>query len=201
MRLPAPDSELAPSDNEWGVPLLDASLQPDAVTAPVVPWGSVARTTRHGGVWHFYVDDARFTRARLAEQVANTLPAAVVEPNFSIFDWTPRAEALWSVYRKRRVAWQLQRRGIPVFVDVCMPEHVHDLALLGVPVGWRAYATRGFEARAADVAREYGLAANHCGARPLLLVVGGGAKVRSIVGTLPGAVHVTDHMTQRLRDG
>ena len=52
--------------------------------------------------------------------------------------------------------------------------------LLGVPAGWRAYATRGYNANVAEIAAEYELAAQHAGERPLFLVYGGGAAVQSL---------------------
>lgn len=191
MRLAIADSTLLPTDNAWGVPSLLLECQPERIIAPVLRWGSVSRTTQHGGTWVTYVDDYRFGRwETMASRMAATVPAAAVEPNFSVFDWTPRAEALWSIYRKRRVARELQELGVPVFVDLCVPREHFDLALLGVPVGWRAYATRGFDARADDVVAEYGLAKVLAGREPLLLVYGGGAKVSAVVARLPGAVHV-----------
>jgi len=200
MRIAVKDSTLIPSDNEWGVPSLDPKIQPASIMAPIVSWGSVSRAKQHGGTWVFYVDDYRFSSPALAEQVADSFPAAAAEPNYSVFDWTPRAEALWSVYRKRRVAWELQRRGVDVFVDLCMPEPHLDLALLGVPKGWRAYATRGFEARPNDVVREYLLAAKHAGGNPLLLVYGGGRGIAEVVRTMPGAVHCADYNASRTRE-
>jgi hypothetical protein len=172
------------------VPTLRLDCQPARIIAPIVRWGSVSRATRHGGTWCFYCDDYRFGDwTSLAQRVAATEPAAVVEPNFSTFDWTPRAEALWSVYRKRRVARELQELGVPVFVDLCVAAEHRDLALLGVPRGWRAYATRGFEARPEDVTAEFKLAAGHAGVAPLMLVFGGGPRVAAVAGQL-GAVHV-----------
>jgi uncharacterized protein DUF4417 len=178
-----------PTDNEWGVPALSLSGQPDAFVAPLVQWGSVPRTAKHGGTWSFYVDDYRFSAASVS-QIATSNPAACVEPNYSVFDWTTRAEALYSILRKRRAAWELHLVGIPTWVDLCMPENVLDIALLGVPKGWRAYATRAFANRVQDVAREYERAANHAGCEPMFLVYGGGRKAAELCLTLPGAMHV-----------
>lgn len=188
------DSRLFSTDNEWGIPSLDPELQPAAIAGPVVCWGSVARTTQHGGTWVFYTDDWRFASARLVEQIVASDPSAAVEPNYSVYDWTPRAEVLWSVYRKRRIARELQEAGVPVLVDLCMPACHAGLALLGVPRGWRAYATRGFEARADDVRAEHAIATEHAGGRPLLLVFGGGKRIAELCRELPGAIHCPDHM-------
>jgi len=189
MRL-ATDSYIYPSDNEWGIPSLRLDVQPERVVAPIVRWGSVSRKTSHGGTWCFYVDDYRFAGSNIASQVIATVPAACVEPNYSVFDWTSRAEALWTVYKKRRIARELQEAGVPVYVDVCVPESFSDLTLLGVPKGWRSYATRAFEVRPDDVIAEYQLAADHAGSEPLMIVYGGGKKIAERLASLPGTVHV-----------
>jgi hypothetical protein len=188
MRL-ATDSRLRPTDNEWGVPALPIEGQAVAVHAPVTRWGAVSRSTQGIGTWVFYTDDYRFAAARLAEQVIATNPLGCVEPNYSVYDWTPRAEVLASVYRKRCVAADLIAAGVPVFVDLCMPRDHADLSLLGVPLGWRSYATRGFEVRPSDIRAEFEIARSHAGSHPLFLVYGGGAGVAAVCGEL-GAVHV-----------
>lgn len=191
MRVANVDSTLWPSDNEWGVPTLLIDCQPDRVVAPVVRWGSVARSTRHGGTWCFYVDDYRFGPwESLAERAARTVPTACVEPNYTAHDWSPRAEVLWGVYRKRRIARELQALGVPTFVDLCLPAEHFDIALLGVPRGWRAYATRGYEARAEEIREEYARAREQAGREPLVLVYGGGPRVAAVTAELPGCVHV-----------
>jgi len=179
-------SELYPSTNEWGIPdLLNES--PTCLPVPLLAWGSVARTHVHGGTWHFYVDDRRFA-AMTPVQVIRTGCRAAVEPNYSVFDHTPRALALQAVYRKRRVARELQAGGVQVFVDLCMPHP--DLALIGVPRGYRGFATRGWEARPEDVEAEYRLAYDHGGGEPVMLVYGGGPKVQAVCAGLPGTIYV-----------
>ena len=166
-------------------------MQTETITAPIVRWGSVSRKTQHGGTWCFYVDDYRYGAwETLASRVRATNPAACVEPNYSAFEWTDRARVLWDVYRKRRVALQMQQSGIPILVDCCVPYEHYDLALIGVPKGWKSYATRGFEARAGEIEMEYRLAADHCAAPPLMLVYGGGPRVAEVCKSLPGTVHV-----------
>ncbi len=191
MRVIPYNSTLHPTDNEWGVPQLMIERQPDQIIAPIVRWGSVSRKTKHGGTWCFYVDDYRFgVWETLAERVAKTNPAACVEPNYSAFDWTPRAHVLWDIYRKRRIARELQLLQVPVWVDLCMPREHFDLALLGVPKGWKYYATRSFEARHDEIEHEYRLAADHCGSEPIMLVYGGGKKTADAASSLPGTVHI-----------
>jgi uncharacterized protein DUF4417 len=180
-----------PAGNPWGIPDLDPARQPEAVPVPVWAWGTRPRTARHGGTWTFYVDDYRF-RAVLDEPaaVADTGAAAAVEPNISVFDDTPLALALAGVYRKRWCARYWQSRGLGVFVDLNLPERLLDRPewALGVPPGWRAFATRGYDRRADCLDVEYA-AALRFSPRPLFLVVGGGAAVAEWCQAHPGAVH------------
>lgn len=185
--------ELAfPSSNVWGIPDLDPALQPDAVPLPVWAWGSVARDRDHGGTWHFYVDDKRFAMVlRDPSRVIDTGCAACCEPNVSAFDSTPLAEVLAGILRKRTAAAVWQRAGVGVFVDVNMPARVLDRNewRLGVPDGWRAFSTRGYDRRPESLDDEYHAAERVAGGLPLLLVVGGGRKVAEWCRERPGVVH------------
>lgn len=53
----------------------------------------------------------------------------------------PKAVALAYVYQKRWLARYAQTHGIEIWVDLGMEAIHHDIALLGVPKGWKAYAT------------------------------------------------------------
>lgn len=165
------------TDNDWGVPLLDTHWQADALDLPVVGWGSIARKTRMKGTWHFYTEDNRF-EALWADPspIVNTRCVNVIEPNFSVFDQMPRAVALWGTFRKRWLARWWQSFGIRVFVDLNVSEEHADLNWLGVPQGWRAYATRGYTDRLDATEREYAAACEHAGTDDVLFVVVGGGK-------------------------
>jgi hypothetical protein len=129
-------------------PTLDPILQAQGAPAPVVRWGSRARTSKvPGGTVHFYSDDYRF-RALLAPGKADMVPASgastAVEPNWSTAPppRMTRLEALLLIRRKRLLAVSWQRSGLRILVDLNVDPAWRDLALLGVPPGWRAYATR-----------------------------------------------------------
>jgi hypothetical protein len=129
-------------------PTLDPLLQATGAPAPVVRWGSRARTSSvQGGTLHFYCDDYRF-RALLAPGKAAMVPASgasvAVEPNWSTAPppRMTRLEAMLLIRRKRLLAVSWQRSGLRILVDLNVDPAWLDLALLGVPPGWRAYATR-----------------------------------------------------------
>src|SRR5690606_5282009 len=68
------------------------------------------------------------------------------------------------------------------------------LNLVGVPRGWRAYATRGYAERLDDLDREYQIARDRCGSEPLFLVYGGGQPVQAFCQSR-GYLHSQEHRT------
>jgi len=173
-----PDA-IFPSDNEWGVPLLDTRLQALAVELPLERWGSGAgaRKRKIGGTWHFYTSDDRFEALwRDPMPVVLSGCAAAVEPNFTVSLDTPRAFALWCVYRKRWIARYWQSEGVRVLVDLNVPAEYADLTFLGVPKEWRAYITRGYGDRMEATVNEWRAACEHHGDDDILLTVYGGGK-------------------------
>jgi hypothetical protein len=182
---------LYPSNNEYGIPRLDPALQVERVSLPYTAWGSRSRAEVSSG-FHFYVDDYRF-QAILKDPF--TLPRCdyVVEPNISILPNTPLALALGSIYRKRWVAASWQSMGYRVAVDLNVPYSYRAENLIGVPKGWKAYATRAYADRLDQLDDEYNTAVSHAQSnRVLVLVVGGGKAAKEHCHKLPGAVHLQD---------
>lgn len=171
-----------PSDNHLGIPRLDAALQADAVDVPLTAWGSVARRELGTGTVHFYVDDRRFEPLwRDPGPIAKAGPPSVVEPNFSTSDQMPRAVAVWQTYRKRWLARYWQSFGIRVFVDLNVSSEHVELNLMGVPAGWRSYATRSHAVNGPEVFdAQFELARRHAGCWPVFLVIGGGKAAESL---------------------
>ncbi|NLF00813.1 MAG: DUF4417 domain-containing protein [Anaerolineales bacterium] len=179
----APDA-VWPTDNDWGVPLLDINLQARALDLPFVPWGTgnYPRKSKMPGTWHFYTEDYRFENL-WADPAPVVLSRCInaVEPNFSCYDQMPPAVALWQIYRKRWIARWWQSFGIRVFADLNVAEPHYALNLLGVPKGWTAWATRGYTKRMALTEREYEMACEHAGTTSILFVVyGGGVQVKEM---------------------
>ena len=188
---------LLPSDNAFDVPSLRADVQ-GAIAPPVMPWGALARGTHMAGTFVFYVDDSRFTALlRNPLQLNATGCTSAVEPNLTLSEQSPRAELIWAIFRKRYAARVWQDAGVSVFVDLNTPARFRELCMLGVPHGWRSFATRGYANRPDDVVAEHDFACTWAGGIPLLLVYGGGAKVEAMCRELAGAVYVPDHMQRR----
>ena len=189
------------SDNRLGIPRLDPDLASgEGVPLPVWAWGSKPRAAAHGGTWHFYVDDIRFsTLLRDPAQLLATGASAACEPNVSVYDDTPLALALATVYRKRWAARYWQSFGVRVFVDLNLPERVLDCPewRYGIPDGWPAFATRGYDARVDSLAFEWDVARSFGAALPCLLVVGGGRAVAAWCDGRPGVMHCGYGATKR----
>lgn len=167
------------SDNHWGVPLLDIGMQVERLELPLTRWGREARKSRMRGTWHHYTDDAKFRRLwERPTDLSNSGCVATVELNYSVHAQTPRAEVLHHTYRKRYLARLWQDFGIRIIVDLNVASHHAELNLLGVPHGWRAYATRGSVHRLTDLDAELTMAKTNAGRSDVLFVVyGGGAAV------------------------
>lgn len=132
------------SDNEWGVPTLDVTAQCLRVPTLVERWGRVARHgTRMPGLWHFYTDDYKFLGVwKDPDVVVRSGALAAVEPNFSTGTNFAKAEVLYNIWQKRWLASYWQSQGIDIVVDLNVEPIFADIALIGVPEGWRSYAIR-----------------------------------------------------------
>lgn len=183
-----------PSDNDYGIPSLVLERQADAFDLPIETWGAKGRG-RKVGTYHFYTEDYRFEAIwRRPDQLLQAGCVNVVEPNFSVYDQAPVAVAVWQTYRKRWLARYWQSMGLRVFVDLNVAR-LHDaINLMGVPRGWRAYATRGYTERLQALDDELAIARKHAGTNDVLfLVYGGGGKVQEWT-KANGAVWIVEDM-------
>jgi hypothetical protein len=149
------------------------------------------------GTWHFYVDDEKFSGVwKHPDSVLKTKCIATVEANFSTDDQMPLALGLYQIYRKRWLARYWQEYGLPIWVDLNVARPYYDYNLLGVPKGWRSYATSASDARIEILEEHAAVAQEHAGGHPIrLLVYGGGENVRAICGER-GWVNVPDARIQ-----
>lgn len=132
------EDALFPSDNEYGTPTLDLTMQADSVIAPCLKWGSISRRAKPNvRTVHFYTDDYKFEALwRKPEQLANLRPRSVVEANFSTSETMPLALVLGAIFQKRWMSRFWQSCGIRVFVDLNVQPRFYEANLLGVPKGW-----------------------------------------------------------------
>lgn len=141
------------TENEWGVPELSLALQMRKPPVLVERWGRIARHgTRMPGLWHFYTDDYKFTGVwKNPDSVVKSGAIAAIEPNFSTGQNYAKAEVLYNIWQKRWLASYWQTRGIEIVVDLNIEPIFADIALLGVPKGWRSYAVRMHDKEGYDI--------------------------------------------------
>lgn len=168
-----------PSDNDAEIPNLRMDMMATECTKPFCAWGEQKRTFNmcYQGVLHFYVDDYRFNSLyEHPEKILKMHPKNIVEPNFSLYADTPIAFGLQAIYKKRWIARCMQERGIKVFVDLNVNAKFYKLNMLGVPMGWTAFCTRGYSDRLNNLEYEYEIAKAWAqGEEPLFVIYGGGS--------------------------
>lgn len=155
-------------------------MQPKYAEIPFLCFGEQRRThdMMGTGTLHFYSDDYRFSAIfEHPEKVLNHHPANIVEPNFSLHCETPIAFGMQAIYKKRFVARAMQEKGINVFVDLNVDPKFAKLNLLGVPIGYSAFCTRGDGDRIANLELDFEIAKCVSNGNPLLFVVYGGGKI------------------------
>ena len=150
------------SDNEWGIPTLDLNYQCLSESTLIERWGRLARhNTRMPGMWHFYTEDYKFTGIwKNPDVLIRTGCKSAIELNFSTSIHHPKAEVLYNIWRKRWLARYWQNAGIQMVVDLNVEPLVWDLNMLGVPKGWKSYATRWY-ARFEDINWQFEQAKKH----------------------------------------
>jgi len=180
MNLRVPDA-MFPHTSELEIPQLDITKQAKFCDLPIRGWGSTSRRVRFRGTWHFYVEDAKFSALwKHPEAPLKTKAIACVEPNYSTDYQMPYPVVLYRVFQKRWLARYWQENGLEIFVDlnVADNDHWHKLNLVGVPQGWRSYATSASSSRLHILEKHAAIATEHAqGEKLRFLVYGGGKKV------------------------
>lgn len=172
----------AADDPDGPVPLLDLAMQAEQIPGPVYCWGSRPRSAPlPGGTWHCYSYDYRFRNlAKRPWKLPATAPYAAVEPNWSTWPEMDADEARRLTLLKRRIALAWQRSGVRIWVDLNVAPNHARVNLIGVPFGWRSYATRAHrDAGLTGLLADFGLACDRAGTDAIrFLVVGGSSRVR-----------------------
>lgn len=175
------DDRVYPSDNAFEIPVLIVERQPkNGLILPFCGWGTCGREKKMMGTYHFYVEDYRFDNVwKHPEKVVMSGCKAVVEPNFSLFDTTPIAFGLREIYKKRWIARYFQECGIDVYVDLNVSVKFQEYNKLGIPKGYNAFFTRGYDQRTDALESELAIAQEISGQEtPNFIVYGGGKKVK-----------------------
>jgi len=170
---------LFPSDNEFDIPTLLPLHPVSMLDIPFTPYGFQSRDNSNVGTYHFYVDDYRFDAIwDDPYKLIKSGCKAIVEPNLSLFNETPKSYGLFLIYKKRWIARFLQANEIKVLVDLNVSKKFRDLNQLGIPKGYNAFATRAYANRMDDLEAEYEVAKTISGLdNPFMVVYGGGKQV------------------------
>lgn len=168
------------SDNSFDIPTLKMSKENTYLQLPFKPYGADARTKTGVGTYHFYVDDYRFNAIwNDPTKLINSGCGAIVEPNCSLYETTPIGYGIFLIYKKRWIARFLQDFGIDVFVDLNVTEKFQKYNVLGVPQGYNAFFTRGYDNRMKALEQELQIAKDISGLEnPNFCVYGGSKKVK-----------------------
>lgn len=175
------DDRIYPGDNEFEIPVLMKDRQPlNGLILPFNGWGAGSRDKKMIGTYHFYVDDYRFENIwKHPEKVVLSGCKAIVEPNLSLFDTTPIAYGLQQIYKKRWIARYFQECGIDVYADLNVSVKFKEYNKMGIPKGYNAFFTRGYDQRLESLKGELEVAQEISGLQtPNLIVYGGGSKVK-----------------------
>ena len=197
----APDAPdiLFPSDNLYDVPTLDITLQADNLVLPIEKWGDKSRRGIHRGTYHFYTEDYKFLALwNDPTVIVNSQCVAAVEPNLSTNEMMPAAVGHFRIYQKRWMARFWQDYGVKIFVDLTVDPKFYDFNLLGVPDGWRAFATRAYSHQLDLLEREHEMAKTIAGGKPVMIVIGGGVEAEQYAKG-NGLLYVTENM--HIKDG
>lgn len=168
------------SDNTYDIPVLKMSKENIYLHLPFKPYGADARTKTGVGTYHFYVDDYRFNAIwNDPTKIINSGVQAIVEPNCSLYETTPIGYGIFLIYKKRWIARMLQDFGIDVFVDLNVTEKFQKYNIMGVPKGYNAFFTRGYDNRMQALEQELHIAKDISGLeKPNFCVYGGSKKIK-----------------------
>jgi len=188
-----PDT-IFPTDNKYDIPVLLLEMEARLIDFPFQAWGSIKRTSTNKGTWHFYVDDYRFSALwDKANMIPETKCVSVVEVNYTISNQMPYPVALYRIYQKRWLARYWQSEGIRIIADLNVASPYREMNLLGIPDGWKTYATRGYNDRLDELETEIELAVKKAGTKNItFLVYGGGSAVREFCKKDPIVTHTDE---------
>jgi hypothetical protein len=113
--------------------------------------------------------------------VRNTSAVSIVEVNYTTEDQMPMAVCLYRTMQKRWLARYWQSQGLRVLVDLNVAKKCDEINLLGVPDGWKSFATSGADYALDRLEDQYALATRKAGGVPaIFLVYGGGVKMAKL---------------------
>ena len=190
-----------PSEPDYDVPWLLQETQLESPVMPARSWGSQSRKSAWLGLYHFYVDDYRFSKIiQNPVGLINTGCRYATEINPTVSLLHPRALILETIFWKRWVNRVWQQHGIKTTVDVNIPTQYESLCFLGVPREWFSFSTRGYSDRLENLHAEFAMCQRFSlASRIVFMVFGGGLGAKQLCEKFSedGWVYIPDYMEMR----
>lgn len=187
------------SNNEFEIPNLILDKQAGKLELPFAPYGADSRLKKCIATYHFYVEDYRFENIwKKPEKILQSGVKNIVEPNTSLFDTTPIAFGLHQIYKKRWIARYWQECGILVYADLNVSFKFYEYNKMGIPKGYNAFFTRGYNDRLEYLKMELEIANEISGLQTPNLIVYGGGKIINNFCKENNLVYVEQFMTNRV---
>ncbi len=189
-----------PKEAPYEIPILDINKQLTRIENPML-WGDQPRKNPHEGMYLFYVDDYKFYNLiKRPLKLVKSGCYGAVEANFSTNPEMVRAVSLYYLFQKRFLSRIWQYYGVDIAVDMCWNPKFYDIALIGVPKGWKSYATRGYREVVDGIDEEYELACNHAETDDITFIVYGGGKQVKERADQKGWIHIEEKMDRVRRN-
>ena len=162
------------------IPILDINLQAPYIIPPFKIWGQLTRRQKFTGTWCFYTKDYKFSALwKHPDALIKTKSPVAVETNFSTSKELPLALGIYDIYRKRWVSKYWQLNGVRIIVDVNVSEKFLKHNFLGIPDGWRSYASRAQKGNNEFLHLQYEYCKKKAGNQEIFfLVYGGGTQIQ-----------------------
>ena len=195
LKINVPDI-IFPGDGQYGIPMLDLRYQAEGIDAPFGIWGSESRRNCRMKTWAFYTRDYKFTALWMhPDSILMTGCTTIIEPNLSTSEYMPKAIVLYFTYVKRWLSKFWQSHGIKIIVDLNVSERFTAENLLGIPSGWRSYATRAHRGQHNLILMAHEAACHRAGDSNIMFVVyGGGLEVKNMC-EAKGWIWIPDRMS------
>ena len=154
------------------------TLEPQKYHLPVQNWGF--HTSRGCGTLLFY--EYTFLNDKLIARQEDLLRSVTAHSVGELYledePGDSKRYIMAQVQRKRALTARFQRLGIPVWIDLTIRNDCYNLALYGVPKGWKSYSIR--KPLAKDLIRVAALAQERAGGEIRLICYGGSFVVEDI---------------------
>lgn len=175
------DEIVWPSDSKAGIPEIDVEMQADGIIEPFRVWGDIARSKVMAGTYCHYTEDYKFTgHWSNPDKLLKSCCSVAIEANFSVRPRMPFPVVIYEIFRKRWLSRYWQSQGVKIIVDMNVAPAYLLLNLLGVPKGWKFYATRAHTGEYDILNKVFDLCCHHAETDKIKFLVYGGSDTTTL---------------------